>query len=95
MHNKVLLPALMARLDVEVIEKKKTMAEHEAKAADAASGVSARQRANDAIGPQTPYIAALEKVRMSMEEYFGAAISPPFFWLLNSHFNAKPVCFAF
>ena len=45
-------------------EKKKTMAEHEVKATDAASDATVRQRANDAIVAQTPYISALEKVRL-------------------------------
>ena len=49
MQNQVLTPALVARLDVEVTEKKNTMAEHEVKATDAASDASALQRENDAI----------------------------------------------
>ena len=49
-------------------EKKKTMAEHDVKAADVASGASAGQRANDAIVAQAPCIAALEKARLSMGE---------------------------
>ena len=77
MQNQVLIPALVARLDVEVIEKKKTMAEHEAKASDAASDASARQHANDDIVPQTPSIAALEKVRMSMGGYFQVFLAEP------------------
>ena len=67
----------MAHLDIEVTEKKKTMAEHEVKAADAASDASARQRANDAIVAQTPYIAALERVRLSMGEYFQVFLAEP------------------
>ena len=70
MQNQVLLPALVARLDVEVIEKKKKMAGHEAKATDTASDANARQRANASIVPQTPYIAALGKVRLSIGESF-------------------------
>ena len=58
--------AFRTGLDVEVTEEKKTMAEHEVKATDAASGASARQRANDAIVALAPCIAALEmKVRLS------------------------------
>ena len=68
----MLVPALTARLDVEVAEKKKTMAEHEVKATDVASDATARERANDAIVAQTPYIAALERVRLGMGEYFQA-----------------------
>ena len=41
MQNQVLVPALTARLDVEVAEKKKTMAEHEVKATDVASNATA------------------------------------------------------
>ena len=53
------------------------MAEHEVKATDATSDVSARQRANDAIVAQAPYIAALEKVRLSMGEHFQVFLAEP------------------
>ena len=43
MHNQVLIPALVARLDVEVADEKKTLAEHEAKATDAASDATVRR----------------------------------------------------
>ena len=68
---------MVARLDVEVTEKKKTMAEYEVKSTDAAPDASARQRANDAIVAQTPYIAALDKVRLSMGEYFQVFLAEP------------------
>ena len=58
-------------------DKKKTMAEHEVMATDAASDASARQRANDAIVAQASYIAALEKVRLSMGEYFKVVLAEP------------------
>ena len=54
MQMQVLIPALLARLDDEVTDKKKTLAEHEAKTTDAASDATVRQRANDAIVAQTP-----------------------------------------
>ena len=54
MQNQVLIPALVARLDVQVADKKKTLAVHEAKATDAASDTTERQRANDAIVAHTP-----------------------------------------
>ena len=64
----MLVPALTARLGVEVAEKKKTMAEHE---------VKATERANDAVVAQTPYISALERVRLGMGEYFQALLVEP------------------
>ena len=66
MQNQVLIPALVARLGVEVADKQKALAEHEAKATDAASDATVRQRANDAIVAQTPYLSALEKVRLQV-----------------------------
>ena len=70
MQNQVLIPALVARLDVEVADTQKMLAEHEAKATDAASDATVRQRANDVIVAQTPYLSALEKVRLKMGECF-------------------------
>ena len=49
MQMQVLVPALLARLDVEVTDKQKALAEHEAKATGAAPDVIVRQCANDAI----------------------------------------------
>ena len=77
MQNQVLLPALMARLDVEVADKKKTLAEHEAKATDAASDAAVRQRANVAIVAQTPYLLALERVRLKIGECFQVPLVGP------------------
>ena len=59
----MLIPALVARLGAEVTEKKRTLAEHEAKATDATADTAVRQRANDAIVAQSPYLAALTTVR--------------------------------
>ena len=64
MQMQVLTPALPARLDVEVTDKQKTLAEHEAKVTDAAADATVRQRANDAIVAQTPYLSALEQGRL-------------------------------
>ena len=63
MMHQVLIPALTTRLDAEVVEKQRTLAEHEAKATDALADVAVRQRANDAMAAQTPYIEALAAVR--------------------------------
>ena len=48
MQSQVLIPALVARLDIEVADTPKTLAVHEAKATGA-SDATERQRANDAI----------------------------------------------
>ena len=64
MQSQVLIPALVARLDVEVADKKQKLAVHEAKATEAASDATERQRANNAIVAQTPYLSALGKVRL-------------------------------
>ena len=77
MQMQVLIPALLARLDVEVTDKQKTLAEHEAKATDAASDASVRQRANDAIVAQTPYLSALENVRLKIGECFQVLLVEP------------------
>ena len=68
MMHQVLIPALTARLDAEVAEKQRTLAEHEAKAADAAADVVVRQRANGAMASQTPYLAALTTVRPAIRK---------------------------
>ena len=77
MQMQVLIPALLARLDVEVTDKQKTLAEHEAKATDAASDATVRQRANDAIVAQTPYLSALEQVRLKVGECFQVLLVEP------------------
>ena len=59
----MLVPALVARLDVEIADKQRTLAVHEAKATDATADAIVRQRANDAIVDQSPYLAALAAVR--------------------------------
>ena len=82
MQMQVLIPALLARLDVEVADKRKTLAEHEAKATDAASDATVRQRANDAIVAQTPYLSALEQVRPKIGECFQVLLVEP---LLATH----------
>ena len=56
MQMQVLIPALLARLGVEVTDKRKTVAEHEAKATDAAPDATVRKRANGAIVAQAPYL---------------------------------------
>ena len=66
----MLILALVARLGVEVADKKKTLAMRDAKATDAASDATERQRANDAIVAQTPYLSALGRVRLKMGECF-------------------------
>ena len=59
-------------------DKKKALAVHEeAKATDAASGATERQRANAAIVAQTPYLSALEKVRLKMGECFQVLLVEP------------------
>ena len=73
----VLIPALLERLDVEVTDKKKTLAEHEAKATYAASDATERQRANDAIVAQTPYLSALGQVRLKIGECFQILLVEP------------------
>ena len=65
------------RLDVELTDKQKTLAEHEAKATDTASDATARQRANDAIVAQTPYLSALEQVRLKVGECFQVLLVEP------------------
>ena len=77
MQMQVLIPDLLARLGVEVTDKKKTLAEHEAKATEAASDATERQRANDAIVEQTPYLSALEQVRLKIGEFFQALLVEP------------------
>ena len=49
MMDQVLLPALTARLDAEVDEKRRILAGHEAKSLDAAEDLVTRQRANDTM----------------------------------------------
>ena len=72
MMNQVLIPALMARLDAEVAEKQRqrALAEHEAKATDAAADVAVRQRANGAMASQAPYLASLAAVRLKLSDCF-------------------------
>ena len=77
MQNQVLIPALVARLDVGVSDKQKALAVHEAKATDAASDATERQCANDAIVAQTPYLSALEKVQLKMGECFQVLLVEP------------------
>ena len=67
MQNQVLIPALVARLDVEIADKQRTLAEHEAKATDASADTAVRQRANDAIVAQSPYLAALGRCGRNWE----------------------------
>ena len=77
MMNQVLIPALMARLDAEVAEKQRTLAEHEAKATDAAADVAVRQRANDAMASQAPYLASLATVRLKLSDCFQILLVEP------------------
>ena len=70
MQNQVLIPALVARLGVEVADKQRTLAEHEAKATDVTADATVRQPANDAIVAQTPYLSALGAVRPKLGECF-------------------------
>ena len=70
MMNQVLISALMARLDAEAAEKQRTLAEHEAKATGASADVVVRQRANDAMVAQTPYLTALAAVRPRLLDCF-------------------------
>ena len=77
MQMQVLIPALLARLGVEVTDKQKTLAEHEAKATGAASDATVRQRANDAIVAQTPYLSALEQVQLKIGECFQVFLVEP------------------
>ena len=77
MLQQVLLPALMARLDAEVAEKQRTLAEHEAKATDASADVMVRQRANDAMVEQSPYLAALAAVRPQLRDCFQVLLVEP------------------
>ena len=58
-------------------DKQKTLAEHEAKATDAAADATVRQRANDAIVAQTSYLSALEQVRPKMGECFQVLLVEP------------------
>ena len=73
----MLIPALLVRLDVEVTDKQKTLAEHETKATDAAADATVRQRANDAIVAQTPYVSALEQGRLKIGGCFQVLIVEP------------------
>ena len=75
--NQVLVPALTARLDAEVAEKQRTLAEHEAKATDASADVVVRQRANDAMVAQTPYLTALAAVRPRLSDCFQVLLVEP------------------
>ena len=77
MQMQVLIPALLARLGVEVTDKRQTLAEHEAKATDAASTATVRQRANDAIVAQTPYLSALQQVQPKIGECFQVLLVEP------------------
>ena len=77
MQNQVLIPALTARLDAEVAEKQRTLAEHEAKATDASADVVVRQRANDAMVAQTPYLTALAAVRPRLSDCFQVLLVEP------------------
>ena len=77
MMNQVLIPALTARLDAEVAEKQRTLAEHEAKATDATADVAVRQRANDAMASQAPYLASLATVRLKLPDCFQILLVEP------------------
>ena len=77
MLNQVLIPALTARLGAEVAEKQRALAEHEAKATDASADVVVRQRANDAMVAQTPYLAALATVRPRLPDCFQVLLVEP------------------
>ena len=77
MQHQVLIPALMARLGAEVADKQRTLAEHEAKATGASADTAVRQRANGAIVAQSPYLAALEKVRPQLGDCFQVLLVEP------------------
>ena len=77
MQNQVLIPALVARLGAEVADKQRTLAEHEAKATDASADATVRQRANDAIVAQSPYLAALGTVRPQLGDCFQVLLVEP------------------
>ena len=77
MQNQVLIPALVARLDAEVADKQRTLAEHEAKATDATADATVRQRANDAIVAQSPYLSALGVVWPQLGECFSVLLVEP------------------
>ena len=77
MQNQVLVPALVACLGVEIANKQRTLAEHRAKATDATADAMVRQRANDAIVDQSPYLAALAAVRPQLGDCFQALLVEP------------------
>jgi len=77
MQSQVLIPALVARLDVGIADKQRTLAEHEAKATDATADAMVRQRANDAIVGQSPYLAALGTVRPQLGDCFQVLLVEP------------------
>ena len=77
MQHQVLIPALLARLDVEVADKHRALAEHEAKATDATADAMVRQRANGAIVDQSPYLAALAAVRPQLGGCFQVFLVEP------------------
>ena len=75
--NQVLVPALTARLDAEVEEKQRILAEHETKATDVTADVAVCQRANDAMASQAPYLASLAAVRLKLPDCFQILLVGP------------------
>ena len=77
MMDQVLIPALTARLDAEADEKRRILAGHETKALDATADVVTRQRANDAMVSQAPYLASLAAVRLKLSDCFQILLVEP------------------
>ena len=77
MMDQVLIPALTARLDAEADEKRRILAGHEAKSLDATADLVTRQRANDTMVSQAPYLAALADVRSKLPECFQILMVEP------------------
>ena len=73
----LLVPALTARLDAEVEEKQRILAEHVTKATDATADVAVRQRANDAMASQAPYLASLAALRLKLSDCFQILLVEP------------------
>ena len=77
MMDQVLIPALTARLDAEADEKRRILAGHEAKSLDATADLVTRQRANDAMVSQAPYLASLADVRSKLPDCFQILMVEP------------------
>ena len=77
MMDQVLIPALTARLDAEADEKRRILAGHEAKSLDATADLVTRQRANDTMVSQAPYLAALAAVRSKLPDCFQILMVEP------------------